>query len=187
MTETQATTTHWFYEENGQKKGPIPEDEMIRLIGSSGIPRGTPVWTQGFPEWLKIENTELRAHLDNSSAPPPLSGEHINNTVAWVLAFAPLIGYFLEWIIAGMAHGGNEYAAQADMDNGKYWFVTLALNIALSVFDEKRLKDAGHDTRKFKGWVWLVPVYLYQRAKATKQNLAYFIIWIVCFALVLLA
>ena len=71
------------------------------------------------------------------------------------------------------------------MANSKYWFVTLGLNIALAFFDEKRLKNAGHNTDKFKGWVWLVPVYLYQRAKATKQNLAYFIVWIVCFVLVL--
>jgi hypothetical protein len=80
-------------------------------------------------------------------------------------------------------HG--EFGAQVAMANSKYWFVTLGLNIALAFFDEKRLKNAGHNTDKFKGWVWLVPVYLYQRAKATKQNLAYFIVWIVCFVLVL--
>ncbi|MFO1353881.1 MAG: hypothetical protein U1E88_05305 [Acinetobacter sp.] len=34
---------------------------------------------------------------------------------------------------------------------------------------------------KFKGMVWLVPVYLFQRAKALDQSLAYFIVWIVCF------
>ena len=33
--------------------------------------------------------------------------------------------------------------------------------------------------------VWLIPVYLYQRAKVLNQNLAYFIVWIVCFALML--
>ena len=184
MSEAQATIADWFYEENGQRKGPISEENMVELIKASTISHGTSVWKKGFPDWLKIENTDLRIHLDNSS-PPPLSGEHINNTVVWVLAFAPLIGYFLEWVVAGAIHGDNEYAAEAAMENGKYWFVTLALNIALSIFDEKRLKKAGHNTDKFKGWVWLVPVYLYQRAKFTKQNLAYFIVWIVCFVLVL--
>jgi len=29
-----------------------------------------------------------------------------------------------------------------------------------------------------------VPVYLYQRSQALKQNLAYFIVWIVCFLLI---
>ena len=185
MSEAQSTTqNNWFYEENGQKKGPVSENEMVQFIKSSVISHGTSVWKQGFPDWLKVENTDLRVHLYNS-APPPLSGEHINNTLVWVLAFAPLIGYFLEWVVAGAVHGGNEFAAQVAMANSKYWFITLGLNIALAFFDEKRLKNAGHNTDKFKGWVWLVPVYLYQRSKATKQNLAYFIVWIVCFVLVL--
>ena len=183
MSEAQATTeNNWFYEENGQRKGPVSENEMVQFIKSSVISHGTSVWKQGFPDWLKVENTDLRTHLDNS-APPPLSGEHINNTLVWVLAFAPLIGYFLEWIVAGAMHG--EFGAQVAMANSKYWFVTLGLNIALAFFDEIRLKNAIHNTDKFTGWVWLVPVFLYQRAKATKQNLAYFIVWIVCFVLVL--
>ncbi len=32
-----------------------------------------------------------------------------------------------------------------------------------------------------------MPVYLYQRAKNLRQSLAYFIVWLVYFALVLLA
>ena len=112
MSEAQATTqNNWFYEENGQRKGPVSENEMVQFIKSSVISHGTSVLKQGFPDWLKVENTDLRVHLDNS-APPPLSGEHINNTLVWVLAFAPLIGYFLEWVVAGAVHGGNEFAAQ---------------------------------------------------------------------------
>ncbi|WP_186350706.1 hypothetical protein [Pseudomonas fragi] len=64
-------------------------------------------------------------------------------------------------------------------------FISIILNIALSYFDEKRLQKAGHDTSKFKGMVWLVPVYLFQRAKALNQNMAFFAVWIVSFALVL--
>ena len=185
MSEAQAVAENkWFYEENGQKKGPVSENEMIQFINSLIISHGTSVWKQGFPDWLKVENSDLRVHLDNSG-PPPLSGEHINNTLVWVLAFAPLIGYVLEWVIAGVVHGGNEFLAQIAMANSEYWYVTLGLNIALAFFDEKRLKNAGRNTDKFKGWVWIVPVYLYQRAKTTKQNLAYFIVWITCFVLVL--
>ncbi|MCB1659010.1 MAG: DUF4339 domain-containing protein, partial [Pseudomonadales bacterium] len=65
--------------------------------------------------------------------------------------------------------------------------ITLILNIGLSYWDEKRIKAAGTNTESFSGWVWLVPVYLFQRAKALKQNLAYFIVWIVCFVIVLSA
>ncbi len=184
MSEAQTETERmWFYEEGGQRKGPVSENEMIQFIKTSVISHGSSIWKKGYPDWLKIENTDLRIHLDDS-IPPPLSGEQINNTLVWVLAFAPLIGYLLEWFVAGAMHG-NLGAAIA-MRNSKYWFITLGLNIALAYFDEKRLKKAGHNTDKFKGWVWIVPVYLYQRAKQTKQNLAYFIVWIVCFVLLLL-
>ena len=187
MTEGQSATEDgiWFYEENGQRKGPVSESEIIKFIKSSVVSNGSSVWKKGFPDWLKIENTDLRIHLDDS-APPPLAGEHINNTLVWVLAFAPLIGYFLEWIVAVAVHGDNSIAQHA-MANSKYWFVTLGLNIALAFFDEEQLKRAGHNTDKFKGLVWIVPVYLYQRAEATKQNLVYFNVWIGCFVLVLLS
>lgn len=64
-------------------------------------------------------------------------------------------------------------------------FITLILNIDLSYLDGKRLKQAGTDTSTFSGWVRLVPVYLYQRSQGLKQNLAYFIVWIVCFLLII--
>ncbi|GAB2476915.1 hypothetical protein GCM10027082_30330 [Comamonas humi] len=181
MSTSQPTATQWFYEDKGQKKGPVSEEAITQLIRASTISHGTPVWKQGFPEWLPVENTDLRPHLD-TAGPPPLSGAHINNTLVWILAFAPLIGGFLEWGLAELIHKGNEFAIKNAVNNGKYWFLTLGLNIALSLADEKLLTKAGHNTSKFKGWVWIVPVYLYQRAKATRQNLAYFIVWILCFA-----
>ena len=174
----------WFHEENGQRKGPVSNVEMINLIKSAKLSYGSAVWKKGFPDWLKVENTELRIHLADV-APPPLSGEHVNNSIVWVLAFAPVIGLFLEYLVA-MAVYDNQFAAQVAVKSGKCWFIAVGLNIGLSFFDERRLKKAGHNTDKFKGWVWLVPVYLYQRAKHMKQNLAYFIVWLVCIAITLL-
>lgn len=66
-------------------------------------------------------------------------------------------------------------------------FITLALNVGLSYFDEGRLNRAGYDTGKFKAMAWLVPVYLYKRAKALNQSLGYFIVWMACFVLTMLA
>lgn len=87
----------------------------------------------------------------------------MNDTLVWVLAFAPIIGYLMELFVAGAINGSEAAAAQA-MENASYWYITLALNLLLSVFDERYLQKAGHHTSRFKGWVWLVPVYLYQRA-----------------------
>ena len=175
----------WFYESEGQRKGGVSEAEVIALIKEGKLTHGASVWSKGLPDWMKIENTDLRVYLDDS-APPPLTGEHVNNTLVWVLAFAPIIGFFLENIVAGIIYRGNEHLMEVAMANNKFWYITIALNIGLSFWDERRLQEGGLNTEKFKGWVWLVPVYLFQRAKALKHNLAYFTVWIVAIILTLI-
>ncbi|ECY7740700.1 DUF4339 domain-containing protein, partial [Salmonella enterica subsp. enterica serovar Enteritidis] len=52
--------------------------------------------------------------------------------------------------------------------------------------DERRLRKSGVDTAAF-GWLaWLVPFYLWRRAKALGQKPAYFWVWLVMLILVLL-
>ena len=176
----------WFYESAGERKGGFSEQDIIAKIDAGEIRHGTAVWKQGLGNWTRIEQTELAAHLERNG-PPPLTGEHVNNTIVWVLAFAPLIGLFLESFVAAIAYGGNEYRWERAMANSEFWYITLILNVALSYGDEKKLEKSGIDTDKFKGMVWLVPVYLYQRAKALGQNMAYFAVWIVCFLVMLAA
>lgn len=124
--------------------------------------------------------------LQTQASETGLPGVAVDNGVVWVLAFAPLIGYLLEYTIA-YAVNSNEWRAEAAMRNNSYWFITLLLNIGLSFLDEKRLEKAGCDTTKFKSMVFVVPVYLYQRAQALHHNLAYFTTWVVCFVLTLFA
>ena len=169
---------------NGVRKGGVSESEIIELITNGTVSQGSFIWQKGFPDWMKVENTALKIHLDDTS-PPPLTGEGVNNTIVWFLAFAPLIGLFLEGFLAGIIYGDNEYRVEEAIYDAEFWYVTVALNIALSLFDSKRLTNAGHNIDKFKGWVWLVPVYLFQRAKALKHNYAYFAVWIVCFVIML--
>lgn len=182
--ETNRPTSIWYYEEKGKRIGGIREEELVALIQSGNLGHGCGVWKEGLPNWIKLEDSELKVHI--AHLPPPLTGSQINNTVVWILAFAPLIGYMLEWLLAGIIHGNEDDAEQAMIDGG-YWYVTIALNIFLGIIDEKRLKSSGHNTSQYRGWVWLVPVYLYQRAKHLSQNLAYVITWLVCFGLMILA
>lgn len=173
----------WFYEEDGRRRGPATEEEIVNLIRAERISYGSLVWREGFPEWLRAEDTELRPHLEKAS-PPPITGKHVSNGIVWILAFAPLIGLLLEAFFAYAVNGGDD-AAEAALADNRYWFITLALNIGLSYLDESRLKRAGHNTRAFRGMTWLVPVYLFQRAKALRQSFAYFIVWLICFAVTL--
>ena len=173
----------WFYEEKGERQA-IDEQKIVTFIRSGKLTYGSLVWKKGLDSWIQIEKTEFLKHLHEVS-PPPLTGASVNNTLVWLLAFAPILGYLMEAFVAG-AVGGSALQVENAMRENHYWYLTVILNIALSLFDEKRLKKAGHDTSRFKGWVLIVPVYLYQRAKLLKQSLAYFIVWIVSFALTFL-
>lgn len=185
MSEAEDQVGQWFYEMNGERKGGVSESEIIALIESGAIAHGNAVWKKGFPEWMKIENTELRKHLDEVS-PPPLTGDHVKNTIVWFLAFAPILGLMLEYFVAGMVYSESHYTAEKAASSGEFWFITLALNLALSYWDASSLKKAGANTDKFGAMAWLIPVYLFKRAKALKHSMAYFTVWIVCFALVLI-
>ena len=102
------------------------------------------------------------------------STQLIDNTLVWTLAFAPILGTILEQVLKSTLGHAKIFS-----------LATLGLNIVLSVLDEKKLQQLGYDTSQLGG-AWIIPVYLYKRAKMFNHNLAYFIVWIVCFALLLL-
>jgi GYF domain 2 len=158
----------WHVEQNGTRKGPFSATQIADLISSSQLTRDSLCWRPGTAGWTPLSSTSFASKFDHE--PPPLTGAAVSNGLVWTLAFAPLIGEF----IAGMLAGASRTTI------GKFWWVTLALNIGLSLLDERKLKAAGHDTKKMGG-AWLVPVYLYKRSQVLKQNLAYFIVWVVCF------
>ncbi|MPV68007.1 DUF4339 domain-containing protein [Burkholderia sp. BE17] len=180
----------WHYEKDGQRLGPVSNDEMRRLIQERAITRGTLVWKQGFTDWRALGDTELAQHLETTASPPALPAAHISNVVIWLLACAPLIGMALEAMIGGARSPTDELAGlagQIAVKTGQYWWVTAALNIGLGVLDERRLKRAGVDTSRFGNMVFIVPVYLWKRAKSLRQTPSYFWTWIALFGITLLA
>lgn len=109
----------------------------------------------------------------------------VSNTVVWILAFAPLIGLILESLVAGVL-AQNEYEAAHAMATSKYWYISLILNIGLSAGEDARLKQDGVDTSSFGKYFFLVPVFLWKRAKAFNQSPAYFWTWIGMFVLTMI-
>ncbi len=97
---------------------------------------------------------------------------NVNNTIVWVLAFAPIIGTFLQGFIVGVLFGDNwEYYFN------KFWWVTLALNLLLCYMDEKKLENQGVDTETM-GSSFLIPIYLYKRASVLNHSPVYLWVWI---------
>ena len=86
--------------------------------------------------------------------------KRVGNGIVWMQAFVPVIGAFFAF--------GT--------------IVVIIINIILLSIDARRLEKAGYDTSGV-GTVWLVPVYLYQRAKLLNDGMGYFIVWCVTFGL----
>jgi hypothetical protein len=94
--------------------------------------------------------------------PSPISGIRVNNTLAWAVAVVPLAGTAAELLLWGETNYMLFWA---------YWII----NSLICYIDDKALRKAGVDTSNFQSWIFLVPVYLYKRAKHLNHSKAYFI------------
>ncbi|VVE15957.1 DUF4339 domain-containing protein [Pandoraea soli] len=179
-------TDSWHYEKNGQRIGAISATEIGALIQNRTIDGKTLVWSQGLADWTPLAETDLAVHLRQASAPPVLPAARISNTIVWILAFAPIIGVLLEATFAAAI--APDYlastAATAALRSNQYWYITLLLNIGLSLLDDRQLKRAGVNTSAFGKFAFIVPVYLWKRATSLRQPKAYFWVWLAAFVLV---
>jgi len=179
--ENKETIDSWYYEDNGKRVGPVNTKDIIIMIQINKLKYGSIIWKQDLKDWIKIEDSEFFKYLNE--VPPPLSGNYINDSIVWILAFAPLIGMFLEYLIAY-----NMYEEDLEIDlamaDTEFWYVTLLLNILLAIWDEKKLKNAGI---KISGlWAaFIVPFYLFKRSKVLGHNYSYLIVWIISFFITL--
>lgn len=115
---------------------------------------------------------ETAAGCPNCGITLGAKGSGVNNTLVWILAFAPLLGATLSGVLSGATGKSPD----------SFWWTTLVLNVGISMADERMLKKAGYPTDKMGG-AWLVPVYLYKRATVLGQSRASFIVWTVLFVL----
>jgi TM2 domain-containing membrane protein YozV len=60
----------WYYEQNGNRIGPVDEATMRQLIADRTISIDTLVWTNGMANWSPLQQTQLAAGLP---VPPPMS------------------------------------------------------------------------------------------------------------------
>ncbi|MEY3812406.1 MAG: hypothetical protein RI910_1679 [Verrucomicrobiota bacterium] len=60
----------WYYENNGNRIGPVDEATMRGLIADRTISIDTLVWTNGMANWTPLQQTQLAAGLP---VPPPMS------------------------------------------------------------------------------------------------------------------
>jgi len=123
----------WHYSLHGKRFGPISEQDILNLLSKGTLNNDSLVWREGLDNWIPIGQTTLKQVV---FVPPPLTGLSVNNAFVWFVAFAPIAGSILQYIIAG--------TIQTDVNN--LWFITLVLNILFCLVDLRILINAGHNT-----------------------------------------
>jgi len=181
LTNTTTEDEQWFYTQGGQRKGPVPADELRELLATLTIDGETPVWRKGLADWQPLRNTEIAAHLKDT--PPAVAANQLNNGLVWALAFAPLVYLFID--VALLNYQNNHPADDEFFEtflSPLSWLVPVLTNAALCLVDTEQLKRAGYSS----GWLTLfalllAPVYLFVRAQRLRQTPTYGFVWIASF------
>ncbi|SFE32621.1 protein of unknown function [Thermoanaerobacter thermohydrosulfuricus] len=161
---------NWYYVHNSKRIGPVSAKEIYQLVKNGRLDSNSLVWRKGFKNWTKLSLTAFATITNNV---PPVLGSEVNNSYVWWLAFLPIIGILIENILSILLN----------KNISRFWLVTYILNSLFASADNRRLKEAGYNTDKL-GSSWLVPVYLFKRAKLLNQSKSYAIVWCVTFALI---
>lgn len=105
---TTSTEKNYFYEINQQTLGPVSHTELIELVKNGKVTYGNSIWTEGFPDWIKVENSEFKSYI--SSPPPvtprkmpPLQRKAANNAVNSVT------GDFIHILFQMCGYGCSQY------------------------------------------------------------------------------
>ncbi len=63
----------WYYVENGERRGPVEQDEIISLHQAGKLTDQDYVWKKGFENWAKISDVEeLAAPSIPGGLPDPI-------------------------------------------------------------------------------------------------------------------
>ncbi|WAV92996.1 DUF4339 domain-containing protein [Oxalobacter aliiformigenes] len=170
---------NWFYEGDGEKKGPVTEKEIGERIHTGTLTAKSRVWKQGFTDWKRVEETELNTYVDKS-VPPVVQ---VKSVMVWLLALSPLYASFIDGLILGFYQGFVGYNVTSAgirkvlvVDAG----VWVGLLFGLMAADEKLIKKAGYQ-EKISRWTWLItPLYLYKRSKLLNQNFLFLFVNLGC-------
>lgn len=160
--ETSSQDILWYYAEENKRKGPYAYNDFLKFIAEGVVKRDTLIW-HGSGDWIAAKDTELSKFF---TSPPPLPGSNVSNRLPWLIVLVPIVGSIVEMLTGVDASTGIEVI-----------LAYVAVNTLLCIWDESRLKKAGHDAPSI-WWIFLIPVYLWKRAKKLNQKRSYFWAWI---------
>ncbi len=108
----------WHYVQDGQSVGPIPESEMLRMLGEGRLGADTLVWTESMTDWTPAGRLELfhnqLAALPLVVAPPTTTlrqraesarAQGVRQVRPWVRYFARTADFWICGFLVGVVTG----------------------------------------------------------------------------------
>jgi hypothetical protein len=62
----------WFYEQQGERRGPVNRDELLARLSTGEITPSTLVWRDGLADWIPFSSSELAGIATTEKTPPPM-------------------------------------------------------------------------------------------------------------------
>jgi GYF domain 2 len=84
----------WWYVSNSERKGPVGDDDLHRLLVSGALTSSSLVWTQGMREWQPVAQIDQLASLLTSLPPEIPPGQNGSaGARRWVLHVGSSIAF----------------------------------------------------------------------------------------------
>ena len=175
----------WYYEVEGEKKGPVLEDELSKLILDKSLLQHSLVWQEGMSDWIKISEVDVFKVL---YGPPPLPISHIPSGYIVSVVTLPIWGALIQLIICSVLAKGIDDVMWEYYDNRLWFIVYIIINTILCSIDSSNLEKSGSKVSVI--WAaFIVPVYIYKRGTELMKihggdylkNQLYFFVWIISF------
>jgi hypothetical protein len=162
----------WFFEKTGTRLGPLTDKQFQAAIVRRELTRESLVWTKEYGDnWCPASQTGFF----DTGGPPPLPMSAVSDGWAWALALAPWLFLLIERLKGGFAPAFPE----------RYlWIAFFVINSLITIIDAKVIERSGRNERDIRLgiWFWLVPAYLFQRARALATSQLTLIVWLASFA-----
>ncbi|MCD9027349.1 GYF domain-containing protein [Luteimonas sp. BDR2-5] len=144
----------WYYLDSARHRhGPVPGDDLVRLLQSGALHAGTPVWREGMADWQSLSavlpslGIAVPPPLPPSAAPAPRRG----NPGCWIaLAVAAAFGVVVVAILAAIALPAyRDYVQRAKVAEAVVGAAPLRAAIAGHVAATGHCPDAGAESLEF--------------------------------------
>lgn len=168
--QNEANDDIWYYVLNDERKGPISEAELLRLLEAGYIYGNTLVWKQGFQNWLPINQSGIVMQKRDETVV-----NKVGNVSIILLVFMPIVSTLLSYLLAGWLQ----------ISSDKLLWIAYVLNILCCTFDYYRVKNAGYNMDKLNAaFLLFVPLYIYRRMVLVNgKKWTFTLVWTVVFVL----